>query len=296
MMNQQSLLRRVVDYIRLKIMANSIPVPIIMDDATRVEIVISNADPIELLDFTASLIGIAREYQTAVQLNNPDVRIEETKLIIVEIRKGSTILELVPLLQPLISEYDKLKPVLDFLKDIKWGLDLLKVPGGRLPDPTTSRLKNLNDMVAAVAKDREGSLKIAALHKEKGVLQQVVIQRDDARNVQSNAAAQRREIEDRSAVEYPAVLMRLHQSSISEATVGKRTSEKGVIERVDDVPRPLIYASNLAAQAIKNEILRPDGNPYKRLFVVDVDVETVAGTPKAYRVRQVIDIIDGEDT
>jgi hypothetical protein len=278
----------------LEIMVKSTPVPIVTDDAARVEIVISNADPIELLDFTASLTGIAREYQAAVQRANPDVRVEETKLVIVEIRKGSTILELVPLLLPLISEYDKLKPVVDFLKDVKWGLDLLKLPGGRLPDPLTSRLKNLNDMVAVVAKDNAGSLRIAARHKEKGVIQEIVVQRDDARNVQSNIAAQRLEIEDRSAVEYPSVLMRLHQSSISEATVGRRTNEKGIIERVDDVPRPLIYASDLAAQAIKGEILRPGGNPYKKLFVVDVDVETVAGTPKAYRVRNVSDIVEDE--
>jgi hypothetical protein len=276
-------------------MANSIPIPFITDDAARVEITINNADPIELFDFTASLTGIAREYQAAVQRANPDVNVEETKLAIVEIRKGSTVLELAPLLLPLISEYDKLKPVVDFLKDVKWGLDLLKLPGGRLPDPTTSRLKNLNDMVTAVAKDSAGSVKIAALHKERGVLQQIVVQRDDARNIQTNIAAQRLEIEDRSAIEYPGVLMRLHQSSISEATVGKRTSEKGVIERVDDVPRPLIYASDLAAQAIKGEILRPHGNPYKKLFVVDVDVETVAGAPKAYRVRNVSNIVEDED-
>jgi hypothetical protein len=275
-------------------MANSIPVPIVTDDVARVEIVITNAQPIELLDFTASLTAIAREYQASVHRANPTVSIEETKLAIVEIRKGSTILELIPLLLPIISEYDKIQPVVDFLKDLNWGINHLKSLGGRLPDPTTSRLKNLNDMVAAIAKDSSGDLKIAARHKEKGVIQEIAIQRDEARTIQTNIAAQRLEMEDRSAVEYPSVLMRLHQSSVSDATVGKRTSEKGVIERIDAVPRPLIYTSDLAAQKIKNEILRPYGNPYKKLFVVDVDVEIVSGVPKAYRVRNVIDIIDDE--
>ena len=276
-------------------MPNSIPVPIVTEDAARVEIVFSNADPIELLDFTASLVGVAREYQVAVQRANPEIRVEETKLVIVEIRKGSAIVELVPLLLPFISEYDKLKPVFDFLKDVKWGLDLLKIPGGRLPDPTTARLKSLNDMVTAVAKDSAGSLRIAARHKEKGVLQEVLVLRDEARTVQTNIAAQRLEINDRTAVEYPGVLMRLHQSSVSDATVGKRTSEKGVIERIDAMPRPLIYASDLAAQMIKGEILRPHGNPYKKLFAVDVDVEMISGSPRAYRILNVSDIVDDED-
>ncbi len=60
------------------------------------------------------------------------------------------------------------------------------------------------------------------------------------------------------------------------------------------MPRPLIDASDMAAHMIKGEILRPHGNPYQKLFVVDVDVEMVAGVPKAYRVRNVSDIIENE--
>lgn len=276
-------------------MARSIPVPIITDDAARIEIIIQNHEPIELNDFIATLAGFAREYQSTIQRSNSEASVEETKLVISEIRKGSTIIELVPILLPLINEYDKVKPVIDFLKDLKFGLDLLKMPGGRLPDPTTSRLKSINDMVTAVAKDSSGNLRIAARHKEKGVSQEILIERDEARIVQANIAAQRLEIDDKSAVEYPSVLMRLHQSSISDATVGKRTSEKGIIGRLDDVPRPLIYASDLAGRKIKDEILRPNGNPYNKLFVVDVDVEMVGSIPKAYRIRNVNDIIEDID-
>jgi hypothetical protein len=89
--------------------------------------------------------------------------------------------------------------------------------------------------------------------------------------------------------------MRLHQSSLADARVGKRTSEKGIIERIDTTPRSLVYISELAGQRIKEEIIRPGGNPYGKGFIVDVDVETLGGRPKVYRILEVHDVIELDD-
>ena len=86
--------------------------------------------------------------------------------------------------------------------------------------------------------------------------------------------------------------MTLHQSSVEGLKIGKKTSEKGIVERIDQVPRTLIYASDLAGQRIKDEILKPDGNPFQKGFIVDLDVETVGGRPKVYRVIAVHEVID----
>lgn len=86
--------------------------------------------------------------------------------------------------------------------------------------------------------------------------------------------------------------MRLHQSSVDGLKVGKRTSEKGIVERIDMIARPLIYVSELAGQRIKSEILKPDGNPYQKAFLVDVDMETINGRPRAYRILEVHDVLD----
>jgi hypothetical protein len=196
---------------------------------------------------------------------------------------------------PIINEYDKIKPVIDFIKNLKFAFDLLKIPGGRIPDCSTARLKNLNDMVAAVANDSSGALRIAARHKEKGVLQEIVVERDEARVIQSNILLQKKELIDPNSMKYEGVLMYLYQSSVDNAKIGKKGSEKGVVERVDNVPRPIIYASDDAASRIKAEIFRPDGNPYKKLFVVNVDVEFVSGVPKAYRILNVSDVLDMDD-
>lgn len=42
----------------------------------------------------------------------------------------------------------------------------------------------------------------------------------------------------------------------------------------------------------KDAIKEPGGNPYEKGFVVDLDVMTMAGRPKAYRIIEVHDVID----
>lgn len=258
-------------------------------------VIIENSDPIDLLDFTSSLTGLAREHEARIRAERPGVELDETRLLIVEIRKGSIILEMLPALAPIISSMEYANTAINFVKHLTHLTEPLRQPGGRLDDPTTAQLKNLNETVQAIVRDSEGKLTVQARHKNGKVLQELIIEREDAKVIEANVTEQRREIDQAKSVPYPRVLMRLHQSSVEDLRVGKRTSEKGIVERVDLVPRTLIYASDLAGQRIKEEIMKPDGNPFQKGFVIDLDVETVGGKPRVYRVLEVYDIIDLDD-
>lgn len=72
--------------------------------------------------------------------------------------------------------------------------------------------------------------------------------REEAAQVRENAEVQRREIEERAGETHLKVPMHLHQSSIADLKLGRRTSEKGIVERVGADPRPLIYASEIAGR------------------------------------------------
>ncbi|WP_162630752.1 hypothetical protein [Paracoccus endophyticus] len=87
----------------------------------------------------------------------------------------------------------------------------------------------------------------------------------------------------------------LHQSSVDDLKVGRRSSDKGIIERIDETPRTLVYVSDFAGQRIKDEIFEDGGNPFQKGFIVDVDVETARGRPKIYRVLAVHDVLDLDD-
>ena len=270
--------------------------PVLSSEGARIVIEIRNEQPIDLLDFTGSLTGLAREHEANLREARPELPLEETRLLVVEVRKGSIIFELVPALAPFVSSAELVNTSVDFVRNLSGAVDWLRKPNGRMPDPTTQRLKNLGDSMKAIAADPSGELNISARHAEGEVLQEFRIQKQDAQTVIENARAQRKEIERPASDLYRKVLMTLHQSSVDDVRIGKRTSEKGIVERIDSVPRSLIYVSDVAGQRIKAEILRPDGNPYKKDGAcVDVDVETVDGRPRAYRVLAVHDIIDLDD-
>lgn len=264
-------------------------------DAAHIEIVIRNSEPIELLDFTASLTGIAREHEAQVRASTPKVSLDETRLLIVDVRKGSIILELLPVLAPFVSTAEVTNTAIAFVENMKAAVTQLRQPGGRIEDATTNQLKNMNDTVRLVTADADGELSIAARYKSGDVIQEVIIDKKDAKVIEANVAAQRKEIEAKGSAQYERVLMRLHQSSADGLKLDKRTSEKGIVERIDMAPKTLIYASDRAGERIKNEILNVDGNPYQKGFVVDLDVETVGGKPRVYRVLDVHDVIDLDD-
>lgn len=276
-------------------MTEGLLVPLLSMEGPRIVIEIHNSQPIDLLDFTGSLTALAREHEAALKRERPGLAAEESRLLVVDIRRGSIVLELVAALAPFVSQAELINTSVDFVRNIGDALSLLRQPGGRLPDATTQRLKNLNDTVRAIANDSSGKMDIYARHQDGDVLQEFAVQRSEAVTIQQNIAAQRKEIEHQSNEPLRPVLMRLHQSSIEDLKVGKRTAEKGVVERIDLAPRTLIYVSDLAGQTIKSAILAHEGNPFQKAFVVDVDVEYVNGRARAYRVLNVYDVIDLED-
>ena len=64
------------------------------------------------------------------------------------------------------------------------------------------------------------------------------------------------------------------------------------IEAISDRSVPIIYASDLAEQAIKYEITQTDDNVFKKGFVVDVNLESRNGRLAAYRIMSLYQVID----
>lgn len=267
----------------------------IRSEAAYIVVTIENEDPVDLMDFTASLNGLAREHEARIRAERPGVDVDETRLLIVEVRKGSIVLEMLPALAPIVTTLEFTNTAVSFVNHIGTILGKLSIPGGRVEDATTNQLKNMTDAVQSVVRDSNGSLKVEAKYQNGDVLQEFIVTRDEAVAIERNSIEQRRELEQTKDVSYPSVLLRLHQSSVEDLKIGKKTSEKGIVEAIDLRPRSLIYASDLAGQRIKDEILKPDGNPYSKVFVVDLNVETVGGRPRAYRIMNVVDVLDTDD-
>lgn len=254
-------------------------------------IAIDTRQPLDLDDFAQGLAAWRADYGRFYTRQFPDHADGEARLLVKDVRSGSILVDVIPVLAPFVSDLESIKTVIDYVDAVRTKVLPWFSKGGRNPEATTADLKSFHKALEGIAKDNNGSLTLKARFIGKDgqgeeVRSEFAISSEQARMVQANIQAER--IERQAADQDPLqqVVMYLHQASLDEPKAGKSAGEKGIIESISDKPLKLVYASELAGQRIKSE-LREDDNPLKKAFVVDVNVETVRGTPHAYRVTHV---------
>jgi hypothetical protein len=252
---------------------------------------IDTRDPVELQDFTASLQAFEAQFRRHYEHTHPDTDAAEATLVVKTVRSGSIIVDVIAVLAPIIGDVERIKTIIDYVDMIREKIGPWLKPGGRNPEASVKDLQSFHRAVASIAKDTNGSLDLKARFVSKNgsgdeVRSEFALSSQEARMVQQNIAAEQIERQAPSQSEFKQVVMTLHQASLDEARTGKAAGEKGIIETIGEKPLKLVYASDLAGQRIKSEI-RDDGNPLRKAFVVDVNVETVRGAPHAYRITQV---------
>jgi hypothetical protein len=117
----------------------------------------------------------------------------------------------------------------------------------------------------------------------------------EARIIRDQVEAARHQLERKTGDTVERVLLTFTRTDIGLPAVGQGTGERVKIESISDKSLPLIYASSLAEERMKYEIIEASENVYKKGFVVDVIIETRNGKPAAYKVSHVHDVIDLED-
>jgi len=68
----------------------------------------------------------------------------------------------------------------------------------------------------------------------------------------------------------------------------KKQGDKGIITDISNKPVKLIFASDEAKKAV----LEREDNPFKCLFLVDLEVISHEGKPKVYKIYSVKEAID----
>ncbi len=165
------------------------------------------------------------------------------------------------------------------------------------PKATISQLSDVIDQVAAIANAPNSSLEVAAIDYKSGeeeVKASFKFKTEEARAIRDNASERRRLIEQTSNASHPRMLMVFAQTNVKTSKVGaKRTGDRVVIDAVSPgKDLPLVYASPMAEQEIKQEIRDAQDNIYRKAFEVGVNVEMRNGKPIAYRLTDVHDVLD----
>jgi hypothetical protein len=263
----------------------------------QIRLIINTQEPVELNDFIGQLVGLGNQFEKFIAENHPDMR-GDAKFYVQEIRSGSTIIDILPVLIPIITQMDQMLIVEDFLRRYASRITAYFQPGGRDKGANRNDLKDVMSSVKAIARDPKASSQLDYVAFEDGRSEVRTIMKfhtPDARAALNEIEHHKNEIEHTSNADHERVLMTFTRSDINDAEIGKRSGERVKIEELSNKSLALMYASSIAEDRIKFEIRESDQNIYKKGFVVDVNVRMRDGKPVAYGVTNLHQVIDLPD-
>lgn len=259
-------------------------------------------DPIEIGDFVSAFTALGNEYERFIRVHRPDLA-PEARIYVREVREGSIEAELIPMAiagaAVMLNSMDKILILEQFVRLYGGRLSTFFRQGGRLANATKTELTDFMDQVLAVANDPDGTTEIEAVEyrdRERRVKASIQFRTPQAKTARAQIIEQRQELQNRSDVDHERVLMRFVRPSIEDVTLGKRTGERALIDKVYPKALPVVYASDLAEQRVRHEMLQSHENVFKKLFDVDVNVELRSDAkPMAYRIVAVHTVTDAPD-
>lgn len=254
------------------------------------------AEPVEIHDFVSTFAGLGGQFERFLRAEKPDLD-GEVKVYVKEVRKGSmeAVMVVASVYPQIISTMDHLQIASDFVSRIGRSIEAFRRPGGRLKNATKTELTEIIDTVMATANDPDGRASIKAVSYAKdGEKTDCLVEFNtaEARQAVTEIEGQFVEIAAVTDFDHENKLLTFYQSNRKDS--GK-TGEKGIIEDISTKPLSVVYASDLARERIKGEMLEGERNIYKLGFFVDVNVVTKAGKPVAYRIKAVRDVIEIPD-
>lgn len=251
--------------------------------------------PVELTDFVSAFAGLGAQFERHIKKSHPDLD-GKVKAYVKEVRKGSIEAELIPLAyNTIITVMDHHQIATKFVKELSRKIGIIREKNSRLEGATKTELTELARIAAAVANDPDGKATISAVNYRKTpktVEYSMEFDTIDAKQSLETIDAQFSDLTKATDFDHKNKLLTFFQSNRKESD---KSGEKGIIEDLDERPLSIVYASDLAKERIKSEMLDGDKNIYKLGFFVDVNVQMKAGRPVAYRIKSVNDVIEIPD-
>lgn len=254
-----------------------------IDFDKKMEIKISNDNPVSLKDLSLSLLSFNHQFHKFVESETDRETDIGSELLIKEVRKGSIVIELVSQVAPIVPllwDGGTLSQWSGVVQSVcNWLLGKVDSPPKEI---TKQDLLEWNKFVEPVAKDHASQMNIIV--SDGGtVINNFTINSTEANAIQNEI---RRKVEQ---LDFPED--HVHRRKVMYWYQAKfdRHSETGNRAIIDDLSKKsmkVIFENN----AVKDAMFHPPENFKKQwhelAYVVDVEVETVRGEPKMYKVLQ----------
>ena len=252
-----------------------------IDFNNKLEVTIKNEKPVVLTDLTMSLLGVNQQFQRFLETETNQDYQPSTELYIKEVRSGSIIVELVALAMPIVPLIWEGGPLSQWVLQaeaiVHWFLGKLDTPP---KDLSKNDLKQWNSILEPVAKDNGSQLNLTVSDGGK-VINQFFINSQEANAAQNQIQREIENLEDPDEHIQKRKVMVWYQTKFDTES---HTGDKAIIEAISKKAVKVIFENN----AVKEAMLKGDerySKPWHKLaYIVDVEVQTVNGSPKLYTV------------
>lgn len=252
-----------------------------VDFDSKLQITINNTRPVELTDLTLALLSVGQQFEKFIEHETNEQHRAGSELYIKEVRSGSIIIDLVaqalPVL-PLLWSGGTLSEWTTYAKGVvEW---LSGKVAERPKDFTRNDLRQWNQILEPIAKDNGSQMNLTVSDGGR-VVNQFFFGSEQA-NAAQNAI--RRELEQLDEPQDHIQRNRVMVWYQTKFAADSQTGDRAVIESITRTPLKVIFENG----AVKRAMLAGDprfGKPWHELaYVVDVQVQTIAGVPKVYTI------------
>lgn len=235
-----------------------------------------NKKPVELIDFTESLLGVGQQYIRYIERHPEDAEAKDVKLYIKEVRPGSIVADLIALAPLAIPFAEQANSIIGFASHAKSVVDYLLGRGEKPADIEKKDYDNYSKIVNPVAKDESAQLNLSV------VINGDVTQTFNINYVEANAVQNKI---NRDLLDMKEPVERLQRKVVlywyqARNDPKSKAGDKAIIESVSQLPIKTVFG----VESLKHEMLfDSDINPFKFAYVVDVYVETIQNRPAVYK-------------
>ena len=262
-----------------------------------VELRLDLQEPADLFDLVGALSAVANQFEQFIRREHQNLK-GDARLFVKEIRKGSIIVELIPVILPLIENMDRVLVVDGFVRRFG-GLLTSYSEGDKKDDLSRSDIKDLMGAVSIIANDPNGTSSISSVeyHKTKNTTRmKMEFDTSGAKRARETLQIQKAALELPSHELFENRMMIFVRTTVKSSETGRKTELQGLVESVHSKPLAITFETDMARERIEGEIRDDEKNVYKKGFFVDLYMEKLQGRPVAYRVVSVRDIIPLPDT
>ena len=273
--------------LRLPMSQTALPVPTEPQPAEVLTVTLDHVGPIELSVLSGSLYSLAAQHLRFADRIGATINGDQVKLYVREIRSGSIIVELIAMAQTAGTIAGAMNTVVSFAKNIH-GLLSFGTGAATAPPPKTtpSDARDLSQFIEPAASNPDALMKLEVSGGAQVNIGTLIINSNQANATQNRLRnwAARQELPVNGT--HSAQLFYMERATGNPAST---TGDRGIIERFSRKSVKTRFANLENKQRMVDEAL------FRKVYVVDVDVQTVEGQPRLYTILRVLDTMERDE-